>query len=211
MELVTKRKQCSCGGNIYPVKPRSVSTVTLYTTSGIQNADHIRSSCQDCRKYFYFGYCSSQQGKSAVQRREFDEDALDQTYLITSHSTGFEIKLLYDWSLQILISFANFEGLSEIYNSLHGGDQNFDIRHNNEQNGGDGWLKLNEKRVREAWFTYALIELRQRYQLTGDIATNIETAMEENQYVLQDVFRQRWSTHRCNIDGCGSVIVIGNL
>ena len=91
------------------------------------------------------------------------------------------------------------------------GDQNFDIRHKNEQNGGDGWLKLNEKRVREAWFTYALIELRQRYQLTGDIATNIETAMEENQYVLQDVFRQRWSTHRCNIDGCGSVIVIGNL
>ena len=55
------------------------------------------------------------------------------------------------------------------------------------------------------------LELRQRYQLTGDIATNIETAMEENQYVLQDVFRQRWSTHRCNIDGCGSVIVIGNF
>ena len=62
--------------------------------------------------------------------------------------------------------------------------------------------KLCEKRVRDGWFTYNTLELRQRYNIEGPMSADVDKAMAENMYEIQDKFRQRWSSHRCEIPGC---------
>ena len=198
-EFSSKRKTCDCGGIISEDVPKHFSIVTLYSTDGINQFRHVRSRCNNrkkCGKYFYYGYSSESVGQD--QKRLYEDDALEQEFLITSQSTAFELRLLYEWSLQILISFSNFEGLAEIYNQLHGGSGEELCERE----------KLCEKRVRDGWFTYNTLELRQRYNIEGPMSADVDKAMAENMYEIQDKFRQRWSSHRCEIPGCGSVIII---
>ena len=68
--------------------------------------------------------------------------------------------------------------------------------------------KLQQKRARDGWFTYALLDLKQRYGIEGSIPADIDKAMYEYQFQLTEKFRQRWSSYRCNIPGCGTTIVI---
>ena len=68
--------------------------------------------------------------------------ALKNKYLVTISQTAFGVDYLWDCLLQIVFSNATFESLANVYNNLH---------------------FVHRKRIAEAIFLFAYLELGQRY------------------------------------------------
>ena len=54
-------------------------------------------------------------------------------YLVTSSQTAFEIKLVWDWVLQLHFSTTSFEALGYIFNNLHLTNLPYDVLQKREE------------------------------------------------------------------------------
>ena len=66
------------------------------------------------------------------------------------------------------------------------------------------------KRIADGWYTYILLDLTQRWGLPLDFdgsESEIENAIMKNFNLLKTAFRRHWSDHKCQIKGCGEVLV----
>ena len=67
------------------------------------------------------------------------------------------------------------------------------------------------------WFTYALLEMKQRFRIAGPISSNIDHALAEYHLQVRDGFYLFWGKHKCDvsflvcINRSWSTVLIRNL
>ena len=191
-----KCKICKTG-NV--VKVGRESHLVLYTRTGTKKGVHIEKRCNNrttqCRAGHYYGYIKS--GATKV----IDEDTLKREYLVTSNQTAFSVDYLWDITLQILFHRATFDGLGQVFNNLHFTNLPHDTLQRREN--------VFSKRIAEAFYLYAYIELGQRYDLEMSIPRSLDEAILENKTHLHNFFRTYWTNnHSCDAPGCGSVVTM---
>ena len=184
-------------GNV--VKVGRETNIVIYTRSGTKKGLHVEMRCNNrslpCRAGHYFGYVKVGTAK------HIDSDALRNEFLVTSSQTAFSVDYLWDITLQILFSRATFEGLGKIYNNLHFTNLPFDLLKKREN--------IFSKRITEAFFMYAFIEIGQRYDIDLSIPRSLDEAIMSNKSNLHEKFRTIWTqNHRCDTPGCGNIIVM---
>ena len=70
-------------------------------------------------------------------------------------------------------------------------------------------VEIHRKRIAEAVFLFAYLELGQRYGLSPIISGGIDETILRNRCEIRDKFRKIWSVdHRCEVKGCESVIIV---
>ena len=99
-----------------------------------------------------------------------------------------------------MFSAASFETLASKYRDTHlYEDEEYEERFNLEQ-----------KRLVEAWFLYAFLEICERSLITPKFNLNlkdgkswIDQTIETYLPYLKDFFSLKWSQHFCDKEGCG--------
>ena len=175
------------------------ANLVIYTRSGTYRGVHVEKRCNNrstpCRARHYYGFVTTGSTK------HIDEDALRQEFLITSNQTAFSVDYMWDITLQVLFSRASFEGLGQIFNNLHFTNLPDDVLQRREN--------VFAKRISEAFYKYAYIEIGQRYDIEMTLPHTLDEAILTNKSSLHDVYRTIWTQrHHCDVAGCGSVITM---
>ena len=89
--------------------------------------------------------------------RCYENLALKKKFLVTSTQTAFSVDYLWDCLLQVVFSNATSESLAKIYNNLHFVNLPTDVMLRR--------VEAQRKRISEAIFLFAYLELGQRYVL----------------------------------------------
>ena len=121
----------------------------------------------------------------------YESDALENKYLITSNQTVFSVEYLYEMTLQILHSNATFLALADIFQALHVFNRHSIAR-----------ADVNRKRITDAWFLYAFLELSSRYGLNPKFYGGdnwLEDSIIENYNALKLVFSSVHFAHKCDV------------
>ena len=173
--------------------------IVIYTRSGTKRGIHVEKRCNNrllsCRAGHYYGY------HKMGATKHLEADILKNEFLVTSNQTAFEVKYLWDVTLQILFSNASFESLGNVYNNLHFTNLSHDIMQKRDT--------VCAKRITEAFFTYAYIDLGQRYDIELVIPSTLDEAILTKKSEFHDKFRKLWTNqHLCNAPGCGKVLVM---
>ena len=157
--------------------------LVLYTRSGTRRGVHVEKRCNNrstpCRVGHYYGYVKTAEGKV------IDSEVLKNDFLITSNQTAFAVDYLWDSALQILFNRAIFEGLANVYNNLNYKNITMDAKQKRET--------VVCKRIAEAFYMYAYIEIGQRYNIEMTIPRTLEEAILEQKSALHDAFRLYWT------------------
>ena len=199
IQLSSLSSKCDVCNTGTVVKVGREANLVIYTRTGTKKGLHVEMRCNNrtlpCRAGHYFGYVKT--GSAKI----IDKDALRKEFLVTSSQTAFAIDYLWDITLQILFTRATFEGLGNIFNNLHFTNLPYDTLQKREN--------IISKRIAEAFYTYAYIELGQRYDIEMTIPQTLEESILENKSRFHDFFRTIWTkNHHCNAAGCGSIITM---
>ena len=124
--IKTKHTSCPfCGGKIEcQTRSQNKGDLVCYTDNGVKKLQHLEYRCQEkhCRAGLFHGFNVKKGGMKI-----FEEDCLQNKYLVTSRKTAFSISLLYNTTLKIYHHNGTFERLSSEYNDFF----NFGIQLNN--------------------------------------------------------------------------------
>ena len=177
----------------------------IYTRDGTLVAKHLEYRCNNrrlpCRAGHYYGFVSLGENGNEEKPRCYHKLALKNEYLVTSSQTAFSVKYLWDCLLQKVFSNASFESLAKIYNNLHFVNLPYDVMMRR--------VEVNRKRITEATFLFAYLELGQRYGVPPVISGGIDQTILKYRPQIRDKFREQWSVnHKCEKKGCSSVLIV---
>ena len=128
--------------------------------------------------------------------------------------TAFSIKYLFEMSLDILYLYGSFSGMAKKYVALHLGNYSDDelstAKNSQERVKSKGLIfsyssfqlkfcTVCEKRLSTAWFTYSLLEIKQRFHIPGAISSNIDEALSDYHTQIRDGFYVFWGSHKCQV------------
>ena len=200
-----KCKVCKIGDVVPCYSSKENQTMIIYTREGTKIATHYEYRCNNrtklCRAGHYYGYVTMGEKANTSKPRCYEYTALKKPYLVTSNQTAFSITYLWDCLLQIVFSNASFESLAKVFNNLHFVNLPMDVMQRR--------IEVHRKRIADAVFLFAYLELGQRYGLSPIITGGIDETVLMNKAQIRDKFRNIWSVdHCCDIKGCNSVIVI---
>ena len=172
--LLPPVKQC-CGEDLF-IRNRP-SFPIVYTMSGTYIGALFTG---ECRKGCHMKYSHSYYHCDG--RMHFYDSKCSSVFFHITTQTVFSKKLLDDFTNNISVSAASFQSRAEVYNEnfrecdskrLKGcsvfGRSTSDTEH--------PW-KLTEKRVEDAWFTYALVDYYNEFNLLNE--TNFHTLIQGN-------------------------------
>ena len=120
--LVSTNQKCLLCGSGLLVKADRPSKVTVYSDNfGTIDSTHYRKVCKKfrtgCPFVEQYGYYSS--GGDDIH---YNEDFQSLTYFLSTRETAFEMSLLQQLDIEILIGQLSYKQRSEIYNVKHGYD-----------------------------------------------------------------------------------------
>ena len=133
---------------------------------------------------------------------------------MTTRRTAFSIKYLYEMSLDILYLYGSFSGMAKKYVALHLGnysDEELSTAKNSQDRIKSKALSFSipsfqlkfctvcEKRLSTGWFTYSLLEIKQRFHIPGAISSNIDEALADYHTQIRDGFYVFWGSHKCQV------------
>ena len=201
----TKCKVCKTGDVTPSTDKKKEGTFMIYTRDGTSTAKHQEYRCNNrqlpCRAGHFYGYVTMGEKGNEEKPKCFEKFALKKDFLITSSQTAFSAPYLWDSLLQIVFSNASFESLAKIYNNLHFVNLPDDVMARR--------VEVHRKRIAEAIFIFAYLELGQRYGLPLIISGGIDATILRNRTDIRDKFREIWSVdHRCEKIGCSSVLIV---
>lgn len=202
---VSKCKVCGVGDVVAVKNEKLPDKFMIYTRDGTVIASHREYRCNNrtlpCRAGHYYGYVSLGEKGNVDKPKCYEKYALKRKYLVTSNQTAFAIDYLWDCMLQIVFSNATFESLSKVYNNLHFVNLPMDVMQHR--------LEIQRKRITEAIFLFAYLELGQRYGLSPIITGGIDNTILRNKTDIRDRFREKWTVeHVCDVKGCSSVLTV---
>ena len=191
----TKCKVC-CTGDVVPCTDnKEVDVFMIYTRDGTRTGKHLEYRCNNrrlpCRAGHYYGFVSMGEKGNDEKPRCYEKLAWKKDYLVTSSQTAFSITYLWDCLLQVVFSNASFESLAKIYNNLHFVNLPTDVMLRR--------VEVHRKRIAEAIFLFAYLELGQRYGVPPIISGGIDNTILKNRADIRDRFREIWSViHQCD-------------
>lgn len=117
----TQTKCSSCGGKLL-LRGDRPSRLTLYTESmGTVPATHFHKYCvnsrKGCRFIQFYGY-----SKLGAGSMHYDSNWMMLPYFISSQETGFEMKMLKNFDVELLIGQISYKQKADIYNVTKGYD-----------------------------------------------------------------------------------------
>ena len=191
---------CHYGKLIKRPREKDKDSLVIYTRNGTVKGYHQEKRCNNqslpCRAGHFYGYITTSKNEKVI-----DEYILRNDFIITSRQTAFSVDYLWDISLQILFSQASFESLANIYNNLFFTNCSLDVMNRREE--------MVRKRISEAWFYYAYIDLGQRWKMDLKLEDDLESSIRANMTAFKDRFRSYWTEkHACDLKGCKSVLVL---
>lgn len=200
----TKCKVCKIG-DVKFVKNEKAETFMIYTRDGTLIGSHQEYRCNNrtlpCRAGHYYGYVSLGENGNVDRPRCYENLALKKKFLVTSTQTAFSVDYLWDCLLQVVFSNATSESLAKIYNNLHFVNLPTDVMLRR--------VEAQRKRISEAIFLFAYLELGQRYGLPPIICGGVDNTILQNRIQIRDKFRETWSVnHKCEVKGCSSVLTL---
>ena len=68
-------------------------------------------------------------------------------------------------------------------------------------------LEVCRKRIAEGFYVYALVELKQRWDIRGPLHPNVDIAIDCYLSAIKLKFGQVWGGHRCDKPGCGWCVI----
>ena len=86
--LMSQQEVCCFCGKVLAVEPTTHVVVIYHKQRGSYLGSRITKCCRACKVYEHYGYCTLD-GK-----RQFNEDSLQNQYLLSSEDTAFDNTLL---------------------------------------------------------------------------------------------------------------------
>ena len=113
--LVSSEIKCHEYGGQFFLRRDHPSRLILYTASlGTVPATHFHKLCRNSRKgchvVQYYGYL-----KSSIGSMFYDTNWMTLPYFLSSQETGFEMKMLNDFDVELLIGQISYKQNSDIY------------------------------------------------------------------------------------------------
>ena len=167
------------------------SEVTCYTRNGAVYMRSFTSYCKNrhCNKKFNHGFSEI---KGLKTYEPFSETT---KYLLVSANTAFEMNFLFEVTLHFLHNHASFQGICDVYNTLHGITKERSV--------------IQAKRLTEGWFLYSFLEMSQRNGIQPEFAVGdkwIDESIYESESLLKTAFSEMWMNHTCDRPDCKKVI-----
>ena len=153
------------------------------------------------------GPCRASFGPGLIRtatNRIYEKDALSNMVLMSTDQTGFDVPYLRELALRINKQKITFESEADVYNSFHSETLPMDTI--------DKRIMLCRKRIAEAYFLYAYLELGERYgiqnnQVFGD--GDLDQTILKNREAFKLKFEEIWALdHKCDSPGCTKVMII---
>jgi hypothetical protein len=205
--LKTKLTTCRVGGVGEIVEEHNASKdkqdILVYGRNGTYKMKHLESRCNNrngfkpCRAGFFHNYYTVK-GKTI-----YENETLKDDIIVVTSQTAFDTEFLVELVLCVQICNDNFEALSKKYSLLHNRRLPRDVQSKR--------LDATRKRIADAYFLYAYLELGQRYHIPNYqvIDTTIDNAILKNKDMFQAFFSKKWMVnHRCDRKGCRSCLVL---
>lgn len=198
-------KVCGTGSVVSVNSNKEDDKFMIYTRDGTLLARHREHRCNNrslpCRAGHYHGYVSLGEKANADKPRCYEKYVLKNKYLVTSNQSAFSVDYLWDCLLQKVFSNATFESLAKIYNNLHFTNLPKDVMLRR--------VEAHRKRIADAVFLFAYLELGQRYGISSVISGGIDETILRNRIPIRDRFREKWSIeHLCETKGCANVLTV---
>lgn len=118
--LISSNSNCLLCGEQLLVRSDQPSFLTIYTSSGTVPATHFRKYCRRNRKGCPFTQHYGFHSVGIASEVAYDSNWDDLTYFLATHKTGFELALLKQFNVELLLGQISYKQKSEIYNSIHG-------------------------------------------------------------------------------------------
>ena len=124
IHLVPKQSDCLLCKSKLLLRADRTSSVVLYTQSlGIVLATHYHKYCSKyrsgCKFVQYYGYWKC----GATECATYNDDWASHLYFISTQETGFELSMLKDYDVELLIGQISYKQKADIYNITKGYDQ----------------------------------------------------------------------------------------
>ena len=193
---LTKCLFCRIGDIVVHNKNNKLEDMLVYSRNGTFKMKHIKYICNNqnkhnhCRATFFHSYYRTK-GKKV-----YYDDALRNDQLVISSQTAFDVDYLYEMVSLVESCSVNFESLSKVYNRVHNSKLPTDMMQRREE--------MCRKRMTEAFFLYAYLELGQRYCIPNYqvFQGDLDSTILEQQDKFQSEFSRRWMKHECDLKGC---------
>lgn len=120
--LVPNETRClNCGGKL-SLRGDRPSQISLYTQIlGTVPATHFHKHCRNshkgCKYVQYYGYHKLQGGKLT-----YNSSWMTLPYFISSQETGFELAMLKNFDVELLVGQVSYQQKADIYNIINGYD-----------------------------------------------------------------------------------------
>lgn len=121
--LISNNNKCVLCGCGLLVKADRVGRVTIYTDEfGTIEGSHYRKICKKfrsgCPFVQHYGYYSK-----GTEEIVYNDDYKSLHYFVSTRETAFEMSLLDQFDIEVLIGQLSYKQRSEIYNMKHGYDK----------------------------------------------------------------------------------------
>ena len=195
-EIESKVDSC-CDTKLYRVKKRH-AVVTAYTYEGTKLLHHYAKLCRQCKAHFYHGY------KTIENTIYYDDNVLQNELIVTKQQTAFQTQFLYETILSIFFGHSTFLSICQVYNAKHSPLPSHSpvVKTENDR------AELCYKRVAEAVFLFAMLDLKKRFNIQMDFDGDIDITIIKYFDSIQSYFEKKWANHKCSKPGCGSCLVL---
>ena len=194
---------CKTGDIIRKNRKDEKEGFMVYGRNGSRAAVHVESRCNfsnanfECGTGYFHGYMTYK-GMKIVH-----DDVLNNSVLVTSCQTAFDMDYLVELIGRVQISSTTFEGAAKEFNRFFNQNLPYDVI--------DMRVEVVRKRIAEAYYLYTYLEYCQRYQIADYqiIKNNIDDSILDKKVEMLTAYRERWTVrHNCDRPGCQVALVI---
>ena len=183
---------------------RHIESVLYDDVHGSNFITIISKYCKNCKLTYYPGLIESYADQNNCEEifHEYTNDWSTYPIFISTTKTSFSMDMMNQLICMKMKCHSSFIGKVEAYNMHHKYDQL-------EGEEGKARLKLNKKRLTEAYFRFTLLNYKQRYGITPlSIINDIDDQLKQDYPILYAKFQENYGHHVCAITGCEDCLVI---
>ena len=189
--LYATKKTC-CSFCAKKLKVKKKLNVNVYDDIfGTTSIIILSKYCKSCKLTYYPGYAEDYNAKI----RYFDDNWNSYGIFVSTFCTAFSNDFLDRCICLKQKCHTTFMGRTQAYNMQH------KYRVPSDK-------VLDKRRLSEAYYKYTLILFKERYGLSLQIKGSINDALKSDYNTLYEQFKNKFSNHICDVNGCVSCLVV---
>ena len=148
--------------------------------------------CKSCKLTYYPGFSENYTTKKRIYENDWEKYGV----FMSTYSSAFSLDSLERCVCLKLKCHTNFLSRTEAYNMQH--------KYRKTKNP----KRLNKRMLSHSYYKYTLLCFKQRYSLSLSMHIDLSDTLTDELPDLMDYFHSHASSHKCNVPGCESCIVI---